>query len=166
MRNLYLKIIEIIENNRELFISKGLLPVETVDLYDAQPEEPGGFEFTCPALFIDYKIEWERGGSRLKNGVLNIDVHIITQPGPGTENFNPRLPEGLQKLEYYDLIAELMERVATDNVPSLALISEEPVLTDYFCYHMLRFNAPIYRHKQNRYTKLCDVKPDIVLKNE
>lgn len=161
MKNLYLKIIETIENNRELFVSKGLIPVETIDLYDAQPES-AGFEFTCPALFIDYRIEWERGGSRTKNGVLNIDVHILTQPGPGTENSNPRLPEGLNKLEYYELIAELMERVTTDNIPSLALISEEPVLTDYFCYHMLRFNAPIYKDKGNRYTKLNDVKPDIV----
>lgn len=166
MKNLYLKIVETIENSRELFTEKGLLPIETIDLYDGQPDEPNNFEFTCPALFVDYKIDWERGGSGMKRGVVNLDVHILTHPGIGTENFNPRLPEGLQKLEYYDLIAELMERVATDNVSSLALISEEPVLTDYFCYHMLRFNAPIYRHKQNRYTKLCDVKPDIVLKNE
>lgn len=161
MKNLYLKIVETIENSRELFTEKGLLPIETIDLYDGQPDEPNNFEFTCPALFVDYKIDWERGGSGMKRGVVNLDVHILTHPGIGTESFNPRMPESLQKLEYYELLAELLETVYTDHISNLALSGEEPVITDYFCYHMLRFNAQIYRQKRNKYTKLPNVPPAI-----
>ena len=161
MRNLYLKIIEAFENNKERFTDAGLLPIETIDLYDGQPDEPNNFEFTCPAIFIDYRIEWERGGSMLKKGVVQIDLHVLTHPGMSTENFNPRLPEGLNKLAYYELISELMESVATDNIATPALIGEEPVITDYFCYHLLKFNTAIYRNKGKKYTPISDVKPNI-----
>lgn len=164
MKNLYLKIIETIENNRGRFTDANLAPVETIDLWDGQTDEPNGFEFTCPALFIDYKIDWERGGSGIKKGVMNLDVHVLTHPGAGTESFNPRLPESLKKLEYYELVAELLETVSTDNVSNLAMIAEEPAITDYFCYHMLRFNAPVYRVRNRRYTKVEHVKPVITAK--
>lgn len=161
MKNLYLKIIETFEKNRERFAESGLLSVETIDLYDGQPDEPNNFEFTCPALFVDYDIDWERGGSSRKQGVVNVEVHVLTHPGTGTESFNPSLPEGLQKLEYYELIAELLEGVCTDNIPPLALIGEKPAITDYFCYHVLKFNTTIYRDKRKKYQKLENVKPII-----
>lgn len=154
MKNLYLKIIETLENGKEEFITRGLIPIETIDLYDGQPEHPEDFEFTCPALFIDYRIDWERGGPEIKKGVISLDIHVVTHPGTGTENFSTQLPDALKILDYYEVITSLMEKVGTDQVPPLALISEEPAQTDYFCYHILRFNATITRTKERRFVKL------------
>lgn len=148
MEELYKKIIETVENSRKLFIAAGLPPVETIDLYDGQPEEPEKFEFTCPALFVDYKIAWERGGISQKRGEITVEVHVLTHSGGGTEHFSRRLPEGLSKIKYYALLANLLETVETETVSRLALIAEEPIVTDYFCYHLLRFNAAIRRVKE------------------
>lgn len=145
MKNLYLKIIKTVENNREEFLKRGLLPVETIDLYDGQPEDPTGYEFTCPALFMDYKISWERGGLKRKGGVITLDVHVLTHSEGGSENFSNLLPESLQKIEYYNLIADLLETVSTGNVGRLALTEEEPVVTENFCYHLLHFDAAIFK---------------------
>lgn len=163
MRDLYLKLIETLTENPALFTNLDLLPPAVIDLYNGQPDNPNGFEFVCPALFVDYKIDWERGGSGLKKGVVNLDIHVLLQPGGGAENFNPRLSEALKKIGYYELIATLAENVTTDNVGNLTLISEEPMQTDYFCYHVLRFNAPVYRHKASAYIHLINTQPDITV---
>lgn len=165
MRNLYLKIIETLENGKEEFISRGLEPIETIDLYDAQPEHPEDFEFTCPALFIDYRIDWERGGPEVKRGVIGLDFHVVTHPGAGTENFSAMLPDALKILDYYEVITSLMEKVETEQVPPLALISEEPAETDYYCYHILRFNSTITRVKERRFFKLKGMNLDVNTKN-
>lgn len=154
MKNLYLKIIETLENGKEKFLAKGLEPIETIDLYDGQPEHPEDFEFTSPALFIDYRIDWERGGSEVKKGVVSLDIHVVTHPGAGTESFSSALPDALKILDYYEVVASLVENVETEHVSSLALIGEEPVVTDYLCYHILRFNAAITREKERRFIKL------------
>ena len=105
MQELYRNIIRRLDEARPLFRERGLPPVETVDLYDGQPEDPESFEFTCPALFIDYKIDWERGASGVKRGTVAVDLHILLNPMPGTESWSDQLPDGLQKMEYYDLVA-------------------------------------------------------------
>lgn len=161
MKNLYLKIIETLENGKDKFLHRGLEPIETIDLYDGQPEHPEDFEFTCPALFIDYRIDWERGGVEIKKGVVSLDIHVVTHPGPGTESFSSALPDALKILDYYDVITSLMENVETENVSSLALISEEPIQTEYFCYHILRFSTVITRGKERRCIKLKDINLNI-----
>lgn len=164
MKNLYLKIIETLENGKDKFLLRGLAPIETIDLYNGQTEHPEDFEFTCPALFIDYRIDWERGGAVIKKGVVSLDMHVVTHPGPGTESFSSALPDALKILDYYEIITALLEKVETENVSSLALISEEPMQTDYFCYHILRFSTVITRGKEYRYIKLKDIDLNVTLK--
>lgn len=166
MKNLYLKIIDVFEKNKNMFCEAGLSPVETIDLYGGQPFEPTNFEFTYPAVFIDYRIDWGKGNNMRKQGTLEIEAHILTHPGPGTENFNPRIEEGLEKLEYYELIAGLMETVATDNIQRLVMTGEEPVVTDYGSYHLIKFVTAIFREKTKRYFPLNNVKPDIDIRYE
>lgn len=163
MKNLYLELVKILTGNPALFTNLGLLPPAVVDLYNGQPDNPDGFEFVCPALFVDYKIDWERGGNGLKKGVVNLDIHVLLQPDAGTESFNPRLPEALKKIEYYELLTTLVESVTTDNIGNLALVSEEPVQTEYFCYHVLRFNTPVYRRKTSAFTRVINTQPDITI---
>ncbi|MFR8080625.1 MAG: hypothetical protein ACLU6Z_02615 [Odoribacter splanchnicus] len=161
MKNLYLKIIDVFEKNKNMFHEAGLMPVETIDLYDGQPFDPTNFEFTYPAVFVDYRIEWGKGNNIRKQGTLEVEIHVLTHPGPGTENFNPRMEEGLEKLEYYKLIADLMETVATDNIQRLVVTGEEPVMTDYGSYHLIKFVTTVFREKTKRYFPLSNVKPDI-----
>ena len=40
----------------QLFQQLNFCPPEFIDLYNGQPESPDDFEFTTPALFIDYSI--------------------------------------------------------------------------------------------------------------
>lgn len=166
MKNLYLKIISTFENSKNIFYDAGVTPLETIDLFDGQPFEPNNFEFTYPAMFIDYRIEWEKGSSMRKRGTLEIEAHVMTHPGAGTENFSPRLHEGLNKLVCYELIAEIMETVSTDNVQSLVMTAEEPVMTDYCCYHLLKFNTTVYRKKRKNYFPVQNVKSDIRINHE
>lgn len=147
MQELYRNIIQRLDDARPQFLERGLPPVETVDLYDGQPEDPEAYEFTCPALFLDYKIDWERGASGVKRGTVAVDLHILLNPMPGTENWSDLLPAGLQKMEYYDLVAQILEGVDSTNVGELYITGEEPRQTDYFCYHLFHMNAPIiHRH--------------------
>lgn len=158
MQNLYLKILEQFKNNNHRFKELDLEPIRTVDMYSGQPDNPELFEFTAPAVFVDYNIDWEKGSAAIKRGVLNLTLHIITDPAPGTESWSHNKEEGLRRLMYYTLILELIEGVRTDNVGSLYAISEQPEKTDYFDYHTITFQAVITRPKGQPLTKLEDVK--------
>lgn len=147
MRNLYKNIVEALTEGREAFVGEDLEPISTIDLYANQPEVPSAFEFTYPAVFVDYKIEWERGGSSRKAGMVTVSLHILTHPMPGTENWNPQMDKGLDRLLYYQIIQDLIEGVSSDMVGDLYAIAEEPVQTDYGTYHSIVFDAPIVRFK-------------------
>lgn len=163
MQNLYLKILEQFKNNSHRFKELDLEPIRTVDMYSGQPDNPELFEFTTPAVFVDYNIDWEKGSSAVKRGVLNLTLHIITDPTLGTENWSHNKEEGLRRLMYYALILELMEGVRTDTVGSLYAISEQPEKTDYFDYHTITFQTSITRSKGRLLIKIEDVKPMINL---
>lgn len=42
------------EETKAVFNEAHLYPPEFIDLYNGQPESPEEFEFTTPALFLDY----------------------------------------------------------------------------------------------------------------
>ena len=68
----------------QLFRQLNLCPPEFIDLYNGQPESPEDFEFTTPALFIDYSISWDKAGT-MRLGTLTLEVHILTDPTPETK---------------------------------------------------------------------------------
>lgn len=124
------------------------LPVpEFIDLYDGQPEAPDNFEFTTPALFIDYAVEWERRGA-MRIGQLTLDIHALTDPTPETDNL-PEILEGMEKIDYYETISNLLEDLSTSETSPLVLKSERPVNTEYFNYHLLTFTCTISRRRTN-----------------
>ena len=67
----------------QLFQQLNFCPPEFIDLYNGQPESPDDFEFTTPALFIDYSISWDKAGT-MRLGTLTLEVHILTDPTPET----------------------------------------------------------------------------------
>lgn len=129
----------------ELFQSKKLLPPEYIDLYDGQPESPEDFEFTTPALFIDYSIDWDKAGT-MRRGTLMLEVHVLTDPAPETDNLSDT-PLGMDKIDYYETVSDLLEDTATSETSPLVLKGERPVTTDYFNYHLLTFTCTISRRR-------------------
>lgn len=166
MQQLYQNFIAQIKADSGRFTDLGLEPISTIDLYDGQPEAPDAFEFTLPAIFVDYEIDWERGAARQKRGVLSWTVYIMTGPGAGTESWNKQINQGLRRLYYYDLVGELTEKVSADGIGALCLVSERPMLTEYGALHVLTFNAPIVRDKSRKLTPLPGIEPVITISHE
>lgn len=87
MKQLYKSIQSLFKSPETLpvFQQLNLCPPEFIDLYNGQPESPDDFEFTTPALFIDYSISWDKAGT-MRLGTLTLEVHILTDPTPETDN--------------------------------------------------------------------------------
>lgn len=128
-----------------------LCPPQFIDLYNGQPESPEYFEFATPALFLDYSIAWDKAGT-MRLGTLTLEVHILTDPTPETDNLTAALT-GLEKVDYYETISNLLEGLSTSETSALVLTSERPVTTDYFNYHTITFTCTISRRR----TQVTDI---------
>ncbi|WP_291590643.1 hypothetical protein [Bacteroides sp.] len=135
------------EATKDVFKEAHLYPPEFIDLYNGQPEFPEEFEFTTPALFLDYSINWERSGA-MRRGELTLEVHVLTDPTPETDSL-PSVIEGMEKIMYYETISDLLEDLATSETSGLILKQERPITTDYFNYHLLTFSCTISRRRTN-----------------
>lgn len=133
------------EATKDLFNESALCPPEFIDLYNGQPDSPEEFEFTTPALFLDYSIQWDRSGA-MRRGELTLEVHVLTDPTPETDNLPPVI-EGMEKITYYETISDLLEDLSTSETSGLILKQERPVTTDYFNYHLLTFTCTISRRR-------------------
>lgn len=147
MKELYTAIQDLFKQKEtvKVFNGKKLRVPEFIDLYNGQPEEPNEFEFTLPALFIDYSIAWDRAGT-MRKGELTVEVHVLAEPGEETDNLNVPL-SGLDKVDYYETISDLLEDLSTSETSKLVLKGEKPVATDYFNYHLLTFSCTISRRR-------------------
>jgi hypothetical protein len=144
MKILYQAILTAFQSGAEIFTNDGLMPPVFIDLYDSQPEIPDQFEFMCPAIFLDYSIAWEKNGMQ-RIGTVTMDVHVLTDATPSTSSISGRLPEGLKKIDYYEAVVNILEGITTEETSGLVLVSERPVSTDYFNYHILAFSCTISR---------------------
>lgn len=162
MQNLYLNIVRAISESKARFVDLGLEPIRTVDMYNGQPDNPSAFEFVSPAMFIDYSIDWERGGAALKQGLARVTAHVITDPAPGSESWSDRAQEGLRRIAYYALVMDVLEGLHSDEIGSLYAISEQPSQTDYFDYHTITFEAIVNRAKGQKLLKVENVRPSII----
>lgn len=107
-----------------------------MDVYMGQPLNPEEFEFTLPAVFIDYGIDW---GQEL----LRIEAHVVSDFGWETDNKSLKRAEGLEYLRLLALVRRLIKGVRTAGTGQLRPRSETPRTTDYYHYHVLSFEASI-----------------------
>lgn len=147
MKQLYKAIQNLFRQNDAIscFEAANLKAPDFIDLYNGQPEAPEEFEFTTPALFIDYSIVWDRGGS-MRRGELTLEVHVLTAESEGTDNLNAEL-RGMDKIDYYETVSDLLEDLETCETGKLILKNERPAVTDYFNYHILTFTCTISRRR-------------------
>jgi hypothetical protein len=147
MKQLYKAIQNLFRQNDAIscFEAANLKAPDFIDLYNGQPEAPEEFEFTTPALFIDYSITWDRGGS-MRRGELTLEVHVLTAESEDTDNLNAEL-RGMDKIDYYEMVSDLLEDLETCETGKLILKNERPAVTDYFNYHILTFTCTISRRR-------------------
>ena len=60
-----------------------------------------------------------------------------------------RLSEELKRLDYYQIVADILEGINTENPTYLSLINESPVTTDYGIYHKLTLQTTVQHTYSN-----------------
>jgi len=121
-----------------------------------QPINPEEFEFTLPAIFFDYNIDWNIG-------VINIDAHVVSEFEEDSGSIFENKELGLNYLKTLAICRYLITNQCTDYITRLKPYSERPAVTDCYHYHILSFQAQIEDYIDNEIipARLTDVK-DVV----
>lgn len=154
MHNLYEAIVAKIEAKKSLFINNELPTIEVVDLYMGQPIAPGEFEFTLPAIFIDYNIDWEQN-------IITIDAHLLADFMEDTENISEKRSLGLNYMRTVAIVRRILTNVSTPFITGLKPMSERPATTDYYHYHILTFRANILDYVDTELIPASNIDVDI-----
>lgn len=142
MDKLILKIYSEFEAKKQAFIDNQLTPIKYMDLYRGQPVAPERFEiFALPAIFFNYNIDWTQ--SEKGSGLLTLDAHVLIDAGHHTDSVSPNKETGLSIVKYYRFIDYVLRYLESENTSKLKLISENPVETDYYNYHIMQYQAVI-----------------------
>lgn len=155
MNLLLQKIYEVFDANKNIFTAAGLQTLQTIDRYRRQPIEPEKFEFyQTPALFIDYRIAWERTGKKYDGrGIL--DVHVVTDNPFNTGNIFTNKEEALKQIFWFKIARKLLDNLESENTGKLYRIDERPVDTGVIVYHVLSYGFNYYDHEVGEGNTIC-----------
>lgn len=141
------KIYDVFASNAAIFTAAGLQPLSTMDRYRRQPLEPEKFEFyQTPAIFLDYRITWDRTGKKYDGRGL-LDVHIVTDNPYDTANIFTGKEEALRQVFWYKIARKLLDNLESNNTGKLYRIDERPVDTGVIIYHVLTYGFNYYDHE-------------------
>lgn len=140
MEEIYLKILDTFDRQRNLFGSRGLPAPRTIDVYQGQPDNADIFEFLLPAIFIDWQTAWRRESDQY-TGTITIDAHVLMNPEGGADSFNFKSGAGVQYIRFVDVVKQCLNELATPASTRLALTLERPVATEYYKYHVLSYTG-------------------------
>lgn len=141
MIDLFIKIYEVFKNNHALFENLGLEPVRHIDFYRGQPLNPEQFEYyDIPALFMDWKITWDKAG-RVYKGIVSVDFHLVTDATWDTSNVSTNHLEGVKIVLYHTLVRSVLDNIETEDTSKLKRIDENPIDTGVTNYHLLRYQC-------------------------
>lgn len=144
MQELILKLYDTFEGAEDLFTAAGLVPVRCMDLYRGQPQAPEQFEYyDLPALFFDFSISWSLEG-KYYNGLLTLDVHVVTDATWDTGNISTNKLEGLKKTTFIEMVRRLLDGVSTNESSKLKRVAERPMEAAVTNYHVLTYNCNYY----------------------
>lgn len=153
-------VIETIAAHSRDFEKAGLEPPQTIDIYMGQPNNPDDFEFTLPAVFIEYAADYD-------GETFDLILHVVQDFGTDTENFSPERTKGLEYITFLSVLKRCLYGLKMRPVFNpLRLYQETPMPPDFFFYHTLtfrcNFDTELYS-EQSRYTDVSPVIP--VLEN-
>ncbi len=137
MKNIYLKINEKIKASDDQFTSRGLPLIKHIDLFNGEDLLPEAYkQYTLPALFTEYKIDWEKQ-------ILNLKLHVLLAKGESTANTSDNQLEALKVFDTYNLIKNLMIGLESESTGKLQLVGEESTSSNLINYQMIDFNCRI-----------------------
>lgn len=136
MVQLFPIIIDAFEAKKEWFTNNNLPAIAFIDMYMGQPVNPDEFEFTLPAIFIDYSIDWAQE-------LIQVDAHVLTEFAEDSGSVFTNKSKGLDYLRTLAISKRVITNLKTDFISRLKPLSERPVTTEYYHYHMLSFGATI-----------------------
>ncbi|MBS2100695.1 hypothetical protein [Carboxylicivirga linearis] len=140
MESIYLQIAQKFKDNEQVFIDRNLPPVRQVDIYMGQPDDAESFEVFCPSVFVDWTInEDENTGTNY----MQLDFHVLQEPGAGTEHYSDRLTEGMEYLQMLKTVKYLVNKLSADNTTPLKYMGERPRITPFFKYHIVSYKCYI-----------------------
>jgi hypothetical protein len=144
MIELFTKIYETFAEKAQTFTTLGLKPIEFIDRYRGQPLNPEQFEYyPLPAVFIDWKIKWEKAG-QVYNGNVELDFHLVVDPTWDTSNVSTNYLEGLKFILYETAVRSVLDNLSCEVTSKLKRIDENPVDTGVVNYHVMRYECTYF----------------------
>lgn len=146
-------IIETIAAYSSEFENAGLTPPQTADIYMGQPIRPDDFEFTLPAVFIEYSADYD-------NETFDLILHVVQDFGADTENFAPERAKGLDFITFLSVLKRCLYGVKMQPIfKPLRLYKEVPMPPDFFYYNLLSFRCNFDTDKYSEKERYIDVSP-------
>lgn len=144
MEKFFISVYDAFDAAKPVFTELDIKPVLHIDKYRGQPVDPTQFEyFELPALFIDWKMSWERAGRTYK-GTVNLDFHLLTDATWSTSNISTNRVAGLKSVLYLSLVRNILDRVKSENMGTLMRAEDTTIETEVTNYHLLKYTAPYY----------------------
>lgn len=140
MDKLYKKIAQVFTDNKQVFIDRDLLPVRQCDIYMGQPDDPESFEMFLPGVFVDWSIT---PGGAGEQDLLQVDFHVLQEPGANSENYSERLTESMDYLLTLKTVKYLVNRLRSSTSTPLTYSGERPRITPFFKYHIASYKCYI-----------------------
>jgi hypothetical protein len=126
--------------NKAMFTAAAIKPPSIIDFYMGQPEHPEYFEFTLPAIFMDYSIIPTKQGNLWVNAAT-LSFHCLPEIGPSTSSVSPRRTQGLKTIKFYGIIKHILDKVAGKHYTSFSRGPEMPAYTVDHKYHIIGYTT-------------------------
>ena len=160
MKNYLNHVIETIAAHDGDFEQAELTPPQTIDIYMGQPNHPEDFEFTLPAVFIEYAADYD-------GETFDLILHVVQDFGADTENFSPERNNGLNFIDFLSKLKQCL--IGLKMLPvfkPLKLYREIPVSSDLYHYYQIIFRCNFDTDKYSDIARYVDVSPVVpVLEN-
>jgi len=140
MQLIYKKIVDTFNSvkGKEAFTSRGLVAPKTIDINYGQPDNPEGFEFFLPAIFVSWSIN---PNADQEPKTLVLDFHVLNYPDIHTESFSPQLSTDIVYLSFLNAVKFVLNNLRAANTTGLKYAGERPAITPYYRYQVLSYNC-------------------------
>ncbi len=135
---MYQLIAKTLTENKTEFTNRGISAVRQCDIYMGQPDDPESFELFLPAVFVDWNIV---PGNVGEQDLLQLDLHILQEPGTNSESFSNRISESMAYLTRVKTVKYLVNKLRTETSTPLTYAGERPRVTGFFKYHIASYKC-------------------------
>ncbi|MDX8566287.1 hypothetical protein OZ664_19925 [Elizabethkingia sp. HX WHF] len=138
MKAFYLKLLEKFigettsEETKDLYRLKGIVPIQHIDLYAGQDQDPEFFElFSFPALLVSWSIDYKQNPA-----VATVTFRLMYEQLRDTSNQGVNTLEALKFLDFIEITDGILHGLESVHTGKLERASEdlqlEPVITDEY----------------------------------